>query len=91
MYLLFNYLKNLSSKVFGTAKPEEDKYHLTFLKSCSLFLTTLCNFFFLYQRTPLHIATKEGHEITVKSLVDKGANINIQDKAGVSMKILLKV
>ena len=44
---------------------------------------------FLYQQTPLHNATKEGHEYTVESLVKKGANINIQDKAGVSIKTLL--
>ena len=36
------------------------------------------------QRAPLHAAASEGHEYTVKSLVDKGANINIKDKDGVS-------
>ena len=39
---------------------------------------------FLSQITPLHAAASEGHEYTVKSLVKKGANINIQDKDGVS-------
>jgi len=37
-----------------------------------------------YQRTPLHIAARENYERTVESLVDKGAGINIKDKAGVS-------
>jgi len=46
---------------------------------------------FLYQQTPLHIATKEGHELTVKSLVGKGATTNIQDKDGVSMKNYCRV
>ena len=72
---------------------DEDKYHLNFFfKTCSLFLTTFCIFFFcfLYQQTPLHNATKEGHEYTVDSLVKKGANIDIQDKAGVSMTTLLQ-
>ena len=48
-------------------------------------------FGFLHQQTPLHNATKEGHEYTVESLVKKGANTNIQDKAGVSMTTLLQV
>ena len=39
---------------------------------------------FFSQRAPLHAAASEGHEYTVKSLVKKGANINIQDKDGVS-------
>ena len=37
-----------------------------------------------YQRTPLHIAARENYERTVECLVDKGAGINIKDKAGVS-------
>ena len=40
---------------------------------------------FLYQRTPLHIATREGHENTAKCLVKKGADISIKDKDGVSV------
>ena len=38
----------------------------------------------LYQRTPLHIAARENYEHTVECLVNKGADINIKDKAGVS-------
>ena len=40
-----------------------------------------------YQRTPLHIAARENYERTVECLVDKGAGINIKDKAGVSHTI----
>ena len=40
--------------------------------------------FSFYQRTPLHIAVKEGKGHTVKFLVEKGADINIKDKNGVS-------
>ena len=39
----------------------------------------------LYQRTPLHTATKNNHDYTVERLVDKKANIRIQDKKGVSV------
>ena len=31
----------------------------------------------------MHLAAREGHEYTVRCLVDKGANINIKDNAGV--------
>ena len=37
----------------------------------------------LIQRTPLHIAVGECQEKTVKSLVDRKADINIQDNDGV--------
>ena len=40
---------------------------------------------FLYQRTPLYIAAKEGYEYTVKYLVQKGADANLTDNEGVSM------
>ena len=72
--------KNLSKLKY--AEPEEDKYHLA---------NILKKFFCPYQQTPLHIATREGYKLTVESLVDNGADINIQDKAGVSMKTLLRV
>ena len=36
------------------------------------------------QRTPLHIAVREGQEYTVKSLVKNGAKVNSQDEDGVS-------
>ena len=40
---------------------------------------------FLYQQTLLHIAAREGQEITVKCLVKKGADINIEDNNGVGV------
>ena len=40
---------------------------------------------FLCQRTPLHIAAREGHDETVKFLVEKEANINSIDVDGVSV------
>ena len=45
-----------------------------------------CNYCFisLNQRTPLHIAVREGQEYTVKSLVENGADVNSKDKDGVS-------
>ena len=46
------------------------------------------NFYSFCQRTPLHIAVKEGYEHIVKYLVEKGANVNIQDKKKVSTDIL---
>ena len=44
----------------------------------------VCLFVFSYQRTPLHIAVREGQEYTVKSLVENGASVNSKDKDGVS-------
>ena len=41
-------------------------------------------FISLHQRTPLQWAVIEGHMDIVKSLVVKGADINIKDKNGVS-------
>ena len=32
----------------------------------------------------MYVAAKEGHDYTVQFLVEKGANINIKDKFGVS-------
>ena len=54
-----------------------------------IYKSSTCLFF--YQRTPLHIAAKEGFNHTVDSLVKKGANINIKDKKGVSGTGILKV
>ena len=45
--------------------------------------TNIANLF-LNQRTPLHIAVREGQEYTVKSLVKKGADIDFRDNDGVS-------
>ena len=52
-------------------------YHLLFLKL----------FHSLYQWTPLHIAVREGQEVTVEILVDSGADHKICDKCGVSVTI----
>ena len=38
----------------------------------------------LNQRTPLHMAVKEGHKGIVEYLVKKKANINSKDTKGVS-------
>ena len=37
----------------------------------------------LHQITPLHVAAERGHPRIVEYLVDKGADIDIQDKNGV--------
>ena len=42
------------------------------------------------QQTPLHVAATEGHDYTVKLLVSKGAKIELRNKNGVSVTILLK-
>jgi len=44
-------------------------------------------FYSLYQATPLHIAVREGQEVTVEILVEKGANLKIHDKCGVSVTV----
>ena len=51
-------------------------------------LATTINFFF-HQWSPLHVASKEGHDYTVEWLVKKGAKIQLRDKNGVSLTILL--
>ena len=40
--------------------------------------------FFLHQRTPLHIAAREGYDKTVEFLIEEGAQIDIKDNEGVS-------
>ena len=47
-------------------------------------LMTTC-MFLPCQRTPLHIAVREGHVNIVNLLVDKGADISSKDDRGVSM------
>ena len=42
-------------------------------------------YFSIYQRTPLHVAVKELRVKTVEFLVDNKADINSQDKYGVSI------
>ena len=44
---------------------------------------------FLYQLTPLHMAAKGDLGSTVSFLMEKGADINIQDKTGVSIEGLI--
>jgi len=44
---------------------------------------------FSFQQTPLHVAANNGHDYTVKCLVQKGADINIKDKKGVNEKLYL--
>ena len=41
---------------------------------------------FLQQRTPLHIAARQGDMKEVQRLVDDIADINAQDKKGVSIR-----
>ena len=44
---------------------------------------------FSYQQTPLHVAASKGRDYTVECLVKKGADMNIKDKKGVSVKLYL--
>ena len=48
-------------------------FYITYLKFVAI----------LYQRTPLHIAAKEGYDSTVEYLAEKGADMNITDHNGV--------
>ena len=48
-------------------------------------ITVLKLFLPLWQRTPLHIAAREGYEYTVECLVRQGAVIDMKDKDGVSI------
>ena len=41
----------------------------------------------LYQRTPLHIAAREGYDSTVEYISDKKADINSKDNRGVSERL----
>ena len=43
---------------------------------------------FLCQRTPLHVAAREGHDSTVLYLIENEADIDFQDNAEVSIWLL---
>ena len=45
---------------------------------------TLFKFVSLHQHTPIHWAARRGHVNTAQLLVENGADINVEDKAGVS-------
>lgn len=45
--------------------------------------------FSLYQMTPLHVAAERGYIKIVDYLVWKGADINIQEKDGVSIPTIV--
>ena len=72
----------LDTRIFTHKKKEADENDQIHLGQ-STSATNVSNLF-LNQRTPLHIAVREGQEYTVKSLVDKGADISIKDNDGVS-------
>ena len=48
-------------------------------------ISQLLFFLSLHQRTPLHLAAKEGHKETVVLLIQEGAKISIQDNDGVGV------
>ena len=52
-----------------------------------LLVFTIC--LYLYQWTALHIAARDGRDHTAKCLVDKEASVNIQDKNGVSVTVIV--
>ena len=53
----------------------------------SIIANTYLNFVtFSYQQTPLHVAASKGRDYTVECLVEKGADMNIKDKNGASVK-----
>ena len=49
------------------------------------FLSYFCIFLSLYQMTPLHLAAQRGRYNLVRYLVDKDADVNIQDINGVRL------
>ena len=46
---------------------------------------------FSYQQTPLHVAARKGRDYTVEYLVNKGADMNSEDKKGVHEIIFLMI
>ena len=56
----------------------------------SIFANTSLKFVTLSsQQTPLHVAASKDRDHMVKYLVEKGADMNIKDKNGVSVKLYL--
>ena len=53
--------------------------------NCCLILLIIICYIFLIQRTPLHIAAREGYRFTLEHLVKEGADISIKDNSGVSV------
>ena len=73
-----------------TEEYEEDEYLLSqeseHFHNASLEVTWFQAYFSsLHQITPLHVVAERGHTRIVEYLVDKGAQIDIQDKNGVIM------
>lgn len=75
----------------NSLKPEKDVRHFKFkiiskgilnLQTSSLYDITTATIVSFCQRTPLHLAAREGRDNTVECLVKQGANIT-QDKNGV--------
>ena len=60
----------------------------TYKCETSLFLNHSCIYLLksLYQRTPLHIAAREGYLNTARNLVNQGADIKIKDVTGVCVR-----
>ena len=56
-----------------------------YMKSANFKIMFTLTSHLLYHQTALHIAAKEGQEVTVKHLVKKGADINIKDNNGVGI------
>ena len=51
----------------------------------SINAASICWSHSFHQRTPLHIAVKEGYEHTVECIVENDADINCRDKKGVRL------
>ena len=55
---------------------------MSIIANTSLKLVTLS-----YQQTPLHVVANYGHDYMAEYLVEKGADMNIINKNGVSEKL----